>query len=74
MRERRRRDVVVELVGEHAHLIAHQHVERGGLRGGAERVRVGADEERTGDALGRAVLDDRLGDGEDVVLVEARGE
>jgi hypothetical protein len=33
-------------------------------------VRVRSDEERPGDALAGAVLDDRLGDGGDVILVE----
>ena len=70
VREGRGGHVVVELVGEHAHLVRHEHVERGGLRRRAERVRVGADEERAGDALRRAVLHDGLRDGEDVVLVE----
>ena len=41
-------------------------------RGRAQPVRVGADEQRAGDALLRAVLDDRLRDRGDVDLVERR--
>ena len=74
VRQRRGRHPVPELVDEHVHAIPDEHLERCRLRGGAERVRVRPDKERTVDALTRAILHDRLRDGRDVGVVERRVE
>src|SRR3546814_4108476 len=58
----------------HLHAVGGQHFQRavaGRLR---QRVRVDAQEQRAVDALLLAVLADGLGDGQDVLLVEAAVE
>ena len=68
--DRRRRRVVLVVRGADRDTVCDQHLDgcRPGRRG--ECVGVFADVERTGDALGRAVLDDRLGRRGDVRIVE----
>ena len=67
--DRRRREAVVAL--DHGrHVVGRQHLERGTLRRPRERVRVLAHVERTGDGLRLPVLADRLGDRQDVRLIE----
>ena len=70
----RGRHVVVELVDQHAHVVGGEHSKGRRLRWAGEPVGVLADEERAGDALARAVLDDRLRDRRDVRLGERRVE
>jgi hypothetical protein len=72
--EGRRRHVVVELVDERVDAVRGEHLERGRLGRTAQPVRVFSDEERAGDALSRAVLDDRLRDRRDVGFIERRVE
>ena len=66
----RSRGVILVVRGADRDAVRQQHLDgrRPGRRG--ERVGVLAYEERPGDALGRAVLDDRLGRGGDVRVVE----
>ncbi len=52
------------------HVVGGQDFKRGAEGGFREAVGVHGEEERAGVALAGAVLDDGLGDGEDVVLVE----
>ena len=52
------------------HAVGGQHLQRGAQRGRRGGVRVRAQEQRPGDAGPRAVLADRLRDGQDVRLVE----
>ena len=73
VRDRRRRRVLVVLGDHHLDAVGRQHLERAGEGRLRQRVRVDAEEQRAVDVLRRAVLADRLGDGEDVPFVEARG-
>ena len=66
---RRRREAVVAL-DDGRHIVGRQHLQRGALRRPRERVRVLAHVERTGDRLLMPVVADRLGDRQDVRLVE----
>ncbi len=70
---RRRRKAVIGL-DHRLHAIGGEHRERVALRGPRQRVGVLAEKQRTADALGAAVVADRLGDGEDVVAVEAAAQ
>ena len=67
----RGRGRVGELVVDHdVDAIRREHLERGGKGRLGERVRVLRQEERAGDGLAAAIVDDGLGDGGDVVVVE----
>ena len=66
---RRRREAVIAL-DDGRHLVGRQHLQRRALRRPRERVRVLAHVERTGDGLLMPVVADRLGDRQDVRLVE----
>ena len=67
---RRSRRVPATRVNQHADTVRGQHLQRGHLGRLGQGVRVGAQVQRAVDALGRPVLADRLGGGQDVVLVE----
>ena len=58
------------LIDHHLDAVGREHLERRGEGGLGERVRILAEEERAVDAVFRAILADRLRDGEDVGLVE----
>ena len=70
----RGRRVAVAVVDHHVDFVRRQHLERGRERRLGQRVGVDAEEERTIDALLAAIEADRLGDGQDVRLVERRVE
>ena len=55
-------------------LVGREHLQRADLRRLGQRVRVGAQVQRAVDPLAGPVLADRLGGGQDVVLVERRRE
>src|SRR5882757_5951420 len=62
------------LVDDGFDVVGGEDFERGGEGGFGEGVGVFGEEEGAGGVLGGAVLDDGLGDGGDVVVVEAGGE
>ena len=68
--DRRRRGVPVGRIDHRHNVIGGQHLQRRHPGGLGQPVRVAADEQRAGGALRGAVLDDRLGGRQDVVLVE----
>ena len=68
--QRRGRGVFVVPFGQYLDSSRGQHLD-GSLPGGQRQsVGVLGDEQRTGDTLRRPVLNDRLGDGHDMSLVE----
>ena len=69
-RDHRRRREAVALLDDRRDVVRREHLERGALRRTGERMRVLAEEERPVGSRRRAELADRLGDREDVVLVE----
>ncbi|MNT36178.1 hypothetical protein D3C72_1722460 [compost metagenome] len=69
---RRRRRVLV-ILGQHDfNAIGRQHLQGTGRSRCRQRMGIGANEQRTIDALGLTVQADRLADGQDVILVEAQ--
>ena len=64
--------VAVLRVDEDAHVVGDEHLDRARPRRLGEPVGVAPEEQRPVEALLTAVVDDRLGRGEDVVLVEGR--
>src|SRR5258708_30766226 len=62
------------LVDDGFDVVGGEDLEGGGEGGLGEGVSVFGEEEGAGGVLGGAVLDDGLGDGGDVVVVEAGGE
>ena len=62
-------------VGQHQFdAIGSQHLDRAGICRRGQRMRVEAEEQRAGDALGAAVIAQGLRDGEHVPLVEGAVE
>ncbi len=72
--ERRSRHPRVAGVDAHVHTVRDEHLDGAALRRQRQPVRVAAEEQGPADALGLAVVDDRLRGGEDVVLIEARAQ
>ncbi len=72
MRDGGGRGVAVGAVQQDGHAVGRQHLDGGGTGRLGQRVGVGAEVQRPGDALDGPVLADRLGGGGDVVLVEGR--
>jgi hypothetical protein len=72
--DRRGGRVPAARVHQHPDLIGREHLQRAGLGRLGERVRVGPQVQRPADAMAGPVVADRLGGGQDVVLVERRGE
>lgn len=68
--DRRGRRIPVAAVHHRYYVVGGQHLQRGDPGRLGEAVRVPADEQRAGNAVGGAVLDDGLGDRQDVRLVE----
>jgi hypothetical protein len=71
--DRRRREAAGGLEAD-GDAVGGEHFEGRALRRRRQRVGVHAEKERAGDSRRGAVFGDRLGDGEDVRLVEAAGE
>ena len=74
LRDHRRRRRAVVAVEHDVDAVGGEHLERAGARGLRQRVRVPPEEQRPVDPLRLPVEADGLGHGEDVRLVEARGE
>ena len=70
MRNHRGRRVFVPFGDHHLDSVCRQHFERGGAGRDGQCVRVDAEKQRAGDVLPRAIQANRLGDREDVPLVE----
>ena len=70
VRDHRRRRVAVMLVDHHLDAVGREHFQRARQRRLGQRMGVDADEQRTVDAGGLAMVADRLADREDMVLVE----
>ncbi len=66
--------VAAALLDDRGHAVGGQHFQRGAVGGFRQSVGVHAEEQRAGYACLRAVFAHRLGDGEDVFLVEAAGQ
>ena len=71
---RGRRRVPAASVDHDPNLVGGEYLERADLRWLGKRVRVGAQVQRPVDPVGGPVFADRLGGGQDVVLVERRRE
>ncbi len=74
MRERGRGGVGERGVDHGLDFVGGENLERGVEGGVGESVGVLRQEQRPGDAIGPAIVDDGLGDGGDVVVVETRQE
>ena len=69
-RDRRGRGPLVVMLGNDLDVVGTQYLDGSGPRGHGQGVGVLADEQRTVDALGGTVLDDCLGRGGDVGVIE----